>query len=149
MKNRIKGGWLKSLSLLILLLGASYTAEATTVTIPADDDLIIGARAIVRGRVLSIESGLDEHEARIFTYVTLRVQEVIKGNVTGRRIVLKLEGGQVAGRGSIIFGTPRFSLGERVLLYLDTWPDGDSMPIGLPSPMTLCPVAAENSSMIT
>jgi hypothetical protein len=123
-KNRFKGAWLKSLSLLILLLGASYTAEATTVTIPADDDLIIGARAIVRGRALSIESGLDEHGGRIFTYVTLRVQEVIKGNVTGRRIVLKQEGGQVAGRGSIIFGTPRFSLGERVLLYLDTWPDG-------------------------
>ncbi|HSE98694.1 MAG TPA: putative Ig domain-containing protein [Blastocatellia bacterium] len=124
MKNRFKGAWLKSLSLLILLLGASHTAEATTVTIPADDDLIIGARAIVRGRVISIESGLDEHGSRIFTYVTLRVQEVLKGQITARRIVIKEEGGQTPTRGSIIFGSPQFAVDEQVLLYLDTWPDG-------------------------
>src|SRR5207248_11082838 len=41
-----------------------------------------------------------------------------------RRIVLKEEGGEVAGQGSLIYGTPQFARGERVLLYLDTWRDG-------------------------
>jgi hypothetical protein len=103
---------------------ATAIAFATTVTVPADDDLIIGARAIVRGRVLSTETGLDERQGRVFTYITLRVLEVIKGRITGRRITLKQEGGQAEGRGSIVFGSPQFSPGERVLLYLDTWPGG-------------------------
>jgi hypothetical protein len=91
---------------------------------PADDDLIVGARAIVRGKVLAIASSLDQQEDRIFTYVTLRVQEVFKGEITSRRIVLKELGGTVGDRSDIIFGNPQFKVGERVLVYLDTWADG-------------------------
>jgi hypothetical protein len=90
----------------------------------SDDDLIVGARAIVIGRVLSIACRLEPAEDRIFTYITLSVDETLKGEIGSRRIVLKEEGGEVEGQGSIIFGTPRFSPGERVFLYLDTWRDG-------------------------
>jgi hypothetical protein len=99
-------------------------AHASTFTIPTDDDLIIGARAIVRGKVLSVTCQLDDRTGRVFTYVRLSVREVLKGQVSDREIVLKEEGGQTANRGSIIFGTPGFEKGEKVLLYLDTWRDG-------------------------
>jgi hypothetical protein len=112
------------LVLMACLAGACAAADAATVVIPPDDDLIIGARAIVRAKVLSVASGLDEGRDRIFTYVTLRVREVIKGRITGRIIVLKEPGGQVGTRGSIVFGTPQFQPGEEVFLYLDTWGDG-------------------------
>jgi len=99
-------------------------ARASTFTIPTDDDLIVGARAIVRGKVLSMSCQLDDQSGRIFTYVQLRVREVLKGQVSQREIVLKEEGGQAGTLGSIIFGTPTFVSGEDVLLYLDTWRDG-------------------------
>ena len=123
MKRFYKGFAFKSLLLLAVILGCAGSASSTTYVLPDDDDFIVGARAIITGKVLSVGSRLDEQD-RIFTYITVRVQEVLKGQVEGRRIVLKQAGGQVGGRGSVIFGTPEFKPGEQVLLYLGTWPDG-------------------------
>jgi Putative Ig domain/Matrixin len=110
--------------LLAALVVLAQAASATTAIIPADDDLIIGARAIVRGRVLAVACAFDDQQGRIYTYITLRVNEVIKGRITSRRIVIKEPGGQVGAQGSLIYGTPQFRPGEEVLLYLDTWNDG-------------------------
>src|SRR3954453_6843673 len=79
----------KSLALLFCLLAATESALATTVVKPSDKDMAIGARAIVRGKVLLIESRFDDREGRIYTYVTLKVQEVIKGQIAERKIVIK------------------------------------------------------------
>jgi Putative Ig domain/Matrixin len=111
-------------ALVLFIASASSAGRGTTADITADDDLIIGARAIVVGKVISLACRLDAEQDRIFTYVTLDIEETLKGEIAERRIVLKEEGGEVAGQGSIIFGTPQFSRGERVLLYLDTWRDG-------------------------
>jgi hypothetical protein len=107
---------------ITLFLFACHSAFATTVTIPKDENLIIGARAIIRGRVLTVGSALDG--GRIYTYTTVRVQEVLKGQISERRIVIKEEGGQVGALGSITWGTPQFVPNETVLLYLSTRPDG-------------------------
>jgi hypothetical protein len=112
-----------SLGSLACLLCAVQFASATTVIIPTDDDLIIGARAIVRAKVLSVSSSFDQQD-RIYTYITLRVREVIKGRITDRRIVIKEPGGQVGSQGTTIFGAPQFKPDEEVFLYLDTWNDG-------------------------
>ncbi|MEK6302788.1 MAG: putative Ig domain-containing protein, partial [Acidobacteriota bacterium] len=114
---------IKSIIVLICLLCVSQSALATTVVRPPDDDMLIGARAIVRGKVLSVGSAFDEHH-NIYTYITIKVREVLKGQISERRIVIKEAGGQVGEQGSIVFGTPRFTRGEKVLLYLDTWKDG-------------------------
>ena len=74
---------------LALLLSAASVTVATTFTVPADDDLIIGARAIVKGRVEAIETGLDERQSRVFTYITLRVEEARRGCVYAVGIVKK------------------------------------------------------------
>ena len=105
------------LALPVLLMWLAATASATTVRIPADDDLIIGARAIVRGRVLAVACDFDA-QGRIYTYVTLRVNEVLKGRITSRRIVLKEPGGQVGPQGSLIFGAPRFKPDEEVVVHV-------------------------------
>ena len=116
MERVLKSGFLKVLVLLTCLLGCTQQVLATTATIPSDENMVIGARAIVRGKVLAIGSSFDEQQNRIFTYITLRLQEVIKGQISERKIVIKEEGGQVGMRGSRIFGTPEFTLGEQVLL---------------------------------
>ncbi len=114
---------LTSLS-LVCVLAAAGVVTATSIVIPSDDELIIGARAIVRGNVTAVASGYDDAHKSIFTYITLRVQEVFKGNITTSEIVIKEPGGVTGTRGSMIFGTPEFKIGEDVLLYLDTWADG-------------------------
>jgi hypothetical protein len=108
--------------LVMLSLLICNSAFATTVTIPKDEDLIIGARAIIRGRVLAVGSALDGE--RIYTYTTIRVQEVLKGQINERRIVIKEEGGRVGTLGSIIWGSPQFVPNENVLLYLTSRTDG-------------------------
>ncbi|MGA9770240.1 MAG: putative Ig domain-containing protein [Blastocatellia bacterium] len=114
---------LRSLVTFACLLSAVQIASATSVIIPPDDDLIIGARAIVRAKVLSVSSSLDPQD-QIYTYITLRVREVLKGHITDHRIVIKERGGQVGFQGTTIFGAPEFRPGEEVLLYLDTRNDG-------------------------
>ncbi|MEO6725983.1 MAG: putative Ig domain-containing protein [Blastocatellia bacterium] len=109
---------------LMCVLATAGVVTATSIVIPSDDELIIGARAIVRGNVTAVASGYDDAHKAIFTYITLRVQEVFKGNITTSEIVIKEPGGVTGNRGSLIFGTPEFKTGENVLLYLDTWPDG-------------------------
>lgn len=116
-----------SLLAIVSLLGCA-SALATSVRLPSDDQLIIGARAIIRGKVLSVASAVvGENETgggRIYTYTVVRVLEVLKGALAERRIVIKELGGEVGGRGSRIWGTPQFLPGEHVLLYLTTRRDG-------------------------
>jgi uncharacterized membrane protein len=124
MERVLRQAGLKSIILLVCLLSLARPGLATTVIIPSDDSMIVGARAIVRAKVLSVQSSFDDSKKRIFTYVTLRVQEVLKGQITERRIVLKQLGGQVGDSEYVVFGSPKFERGEKVLLYLDTWADG-------------------------
>jgi hypothetical protein len=123
MKASPKNVCLKSLALLVCLLALARSGLATTAILPSDDDLIIGARAIVQASVLSLDSSLGVDD-RIYTYITLRVKKVLKGHLTERKIVLKEMGGQVGDLGSTIYGNPQFVPGEEVFLYLDTWADG-------------------------
>jgi len=115
---------LKALILSVCLLWSAQSAVATTVIRPLDDDMIVGARAIVTGKVLQIETAIDQRQDRIYTYITVRVSEVIKGQITDRKIILKEPGGVVGDRFSVIYGSANFKLGEKVLLYLGTWNDG-------------------------
>lgn len=110
--------------LLLCGVGSRVRVAHSSSEFTFDDDLIVGARAIVIGRVLTLGSRLDSDQDRIFTYITVAIDETLKGDISSSQIVLKEEGGEVDGQGSTIFGTPQFSRGERVLLYLDTRRDG-------------------------
>jgi len=125
MERVLKQTLIKSIIVFLLFfLCSAQSSFATTVIIPSDDDMVIGARAIVRGKVVAIESSFDEQNSRIYTYITVKVREVLKGQIAERKIVLKELGGQVGDKISVIYGNPRFKKGEQVLLYLDTWADG-------------------------
>ena len=115
---------LKSAILLSIILAMGRATLATTVVVPSDDDMIVGARAIVMGRVLSISTSYDESRGMVFTYVKLRVDEVLKGHLKNRKIVLKELGGVAGNHGTLFYGVPNFALDEQVLVYLDTRDDG-------------------------
>jgi hypothetical protein len=124
MQFGVKRSLLNALILLFLLCIGVRTGFATTVIIPSDDEMVRESRSIIRGKVVSIGTSFDPEQRMVFTYVTLRVKEVLKGSITSHEIVLKEPGGEATGYGTLIFGTPQFALGENVLVYLDTWPDG-------------------------
>ena len=117
---------LQVLSLLgcLFVLACGQAALASTAIVPGDDEMVVESRAIVTGRVIGLSTAGDPNTNRVYTYIRLEVNTVLKGAVTEREIVLKELGGETADLGTMIFGMPRFEQGQQVLLYLNTWPDG-------------------------
>jgi hypothetical protein len=89
-----------------------------------DTELIVDSRLIVSGRVISLTSEWDRSGSVIWTYVEVRADRVLKGELHATTVVLKQLGGTVGERSLRVFGQPDFAAGERVLLYLNTGPDG-------------------------
>lgn len=114
------------LSLLgcLLVLALSAAAVATTAVMPRDEDMVVESRAIITGKVLGVSTAVDSNNHYVYTYVRLAVNTVLKGSILEQEIVLKELGGETSDRGTMIYGMPRFELGQEVLVYLNTWPDG-------------------------
>lgn len=110
--------------LLCLALGClvARPGSATVAVMSSDAELTQTSRLIVQGEVRSMASQWDGRE--IFTYIEVGVGRVLKGRVAGRTIVVKQPGGTVGETMAWVHGAPQFQVGERVLLFLDTWPDG-------------------------
>src|SRR5712692_4301669 len=104
---------LKVLSLLgcLFVLACSEAALASTAIIPRDDEMVVESRAIITGKVIGQSAAVDPNTNRVYTYIRLEVDMVLKGAVTEREIVLKELGGETAEFGTMIFGMPRFEQG--------------------------------------
>src|SRR5688500_11494304 len=110
--------------LLCLALGCliARPGSATVAVMSSDAELAQTSRLIVQGEVRSMGSQWDGEE--IFTYIEVGVGRVLKGRIAGKTIVVKQPGGSVGEITAWVHGAPQFQIGERVLLFLDTWPDG-------------------------
>ena len=113
-----------SLVVCLLILGSSRAAFGTTVVMPRDEDMVVESRAIITARVLGLSTGVDSHTGYVYTYVRLAVDTVLKGSIAEHEVVLKELGGETPEHGTMIYGMPRFEIGQEVLLYLNTWLDG-------------------------
>lgn len=105
-----------AIAILSLLL-ASTVSTATTYVLPTDEELVITSDAVVLGTIVEIRS-IQSAPFRIETQITLRVEKSYKGARNASRVVLRQEGGVVGGRGHWIWGSPRFRIGERALVFL-------------------------------
>ncbi len=90
----------------------------------SDTELIVNSRLIVTGRVVSRISAWDDTHSMVWTYVEVRTDRILKGELPENTIVLKQLGGEAGTYGVRVFGQPGFTPGERVLLYLNTGTDG-------------------------
>ncbi len=109
---------------IVVLLLSPIPSAATSVVMLSDTELIVSSRFIVTGKVRSITSAWDDARSEAWTYVKVRVARVLKGELEARTLVLKQPGGGDGLSGIRVFGQPQFSAGQRVLLYLNTGPDG-------------------------
>lgn len=109
---------------VFILLWSPVPAAATSVVMLSDTELVVNARFIVTGKVRSVISAWDDAHSEAWTYVKVRVDSVLKGELATRTVVLKQLGGEAGGSGMRVLGQPEFSKGQHVLLYLNTGPDG-------------------------
>ncbi|MBW3670695.1 MAG: PKD domain-containing protein, partial [Acidobacteria bacterium] len=110
---RVYGYWCVLLTVLTLAL----PAQATTIIMPTDEQLIEKSPVIVRGTVL--RSHPVELNGGIWTETVLSVEEVLKGDVSGE-VIIREVGGQLGNRQAVVFGSPAYVAGEEVLAFL--WP---------------------------
>jgi hypothetical protein len=109
---------------ILFLLASPIPSAATSVVVLSDTELIVSSRFILSGKVRSVISAWDTEHLAAWTYVEVRVDRVLKGELAARTVVIKQIGGGDAESGMRVFGQPTFSPDQRVLLYLNTARDG-------------------------
>jgi hypothetical protein len=93
-----------------------------TVLVPLDTRALTArADRVVLGTVESqLARWSDDHQA-IFTDVTIRVARSYKGALkAGDTVVVRREGGVVDGVGMRVYGAAHFTVGEEVLVFVET-----------------------------
>ncbi|HEY0369797.1 MAG TPA: hypothetical protein VGC85_09390 [Chthoniobacterales bacterium] len=114
---------MKTFRLLIVALCATLaltTVRATTVIPPSFDQLVANAEVIIQGTVSDVQSqwtgeGAQRH---IVTYVTVNVDDAIKGNV-GASYTLRMLGGTVGDETMEVSDAPKFKVGDRDILFVE------------------------------
>ena len=102
----------------LLALALAGMLEASTVRFLPLDQMALRADQIFTGEVVGVASQVNARRTGIFTFVTIEVDEYLKG---GRRGVLTLRflGGEAEGYRLTVPGSPEFHLGEEVLVFSD------------------------------
>jgi hypothetical protein len=103
-----------------IFLILSVLAESGTVarSPPSLRELTRAADVIVIGEVVLTESEWNASRTIILTRIDVRIEEVLKGSVQGERLSFFQIGGQVGEIAASVGGTPSFTRGEHVLLFL-------------------------------
>lgn len=76
------------------------------------------ADLILEGKVVKMNSSWNKNKSRIYTDVTVQVNEYLKGNRENKTIVITTPGGEVDGVGELYTHMPRFNNDENVLLFV-------------------------------
>jgi hypothetical protein len=119
------------LIVLLVLTLAPLQLHALSVIEVSDEQLAEKAEMIVLGRVLSAYSEKVGSTGDIFTYVSVRISEQLKGKANHPDLVLKIAGGRVGDEIVSFPGAADFYRNEEVLLFLERRSDKSLMPIGM------------------
>jgi hypothetical protein len=115
-------------ALMLALIAAS--AFATTVAKLNLEQLVKRADIIVQGQVQSVYSQWDEERHLVFTYVSIRVDESIKGS-NRRSVLIRQVGGTVGTVQMSIAGVPQFRTGEAAIVFLKHQDDSTFQVVGM------------------
>jgi hypothetical protein len=89
-------------------------AQHTPVT---TDELTQQADLIVVGKVAGLKAGWNTDRSRIFTTVTLAVDQTLKGDAGAGSITILVPGGEVDGVGELYSHTAQFKKDEEVVVF--------------------------------
>ena len=79
---------------------------------------------IVVGKVSKMQSAWNKQKTRIYTNITVDVEEYVKGNGNTKSIIVTNPGGEVDGVGELYTHTPKFKSTEEVMLFLNKNKEG-------------------------
>src|SRR5262245_37851356 len=99
------------------IFGASL-ASATTVQKFSISDLAKKSEAIAVARVDDVSSRWDDNHKEIYTYISLKVLDGIKGSRKNDVLTIRQIGGSAEGKISVVPGMPTFAKGEEVVVFL-------------------------------
>ncbi len=106
----------------LILAGVLVTAQAAeaTVMVPLSvEDLTARSAIVVRGKVLAQQAAWDDGQRKIYTFTEVEVgSTVFAEGAVPERVVVRSMGGEVGDVGMKVAGTPKFSVGEDVFLFL-------------------------------
>ena len=123
---------MRSLSSAAMVVAAFILLTVTTPTIAGPSplwstaDLRAFSDVVVTGEVEEVRTGWDAEVGTIYTYVTVAVESILKGEVDDARLVVKQLGGEFNGLGLSVHDQATFRVGEHVLLFLETRPRDQS-----------------------
>jgi hypothetical protein len=122
---------------------------AATVYLPVDfQQMVTASQAIIHGRVVDVRSEVTRDRMMVVSYVTLHVDESLKGSI-GESVTFRVPGGQVGRYRRIIVGAPRFERGDEVVVFLSA--RGPSFPylFGLSQGVYRVARAADGRAIVT
>ncbi len=114
-----------------LCLVAIASPAGATVIVPADFATVVdGSQLIVHGRVVEVRSAMTAGRRSIHSFVTVAVDEALKGSAAGT-VTFRVPQGQVGRYRRIIVGAPEFTVGEEVVVFLTARPPAIPTVFGL------------------
>ena len=105
-----------AIGVVFILLTVSAVPATTLVSMDLPD-LSSRAELVVIGWVTGIEVQRNESD-RLYTYVTFEDLEIRQGTHTDSTLILRFAGGEMDGERQWVAGMPKFSVGERALLFV-------------------------------
>jgi hypothetical protein len=113
--------------LSVVCVALATSASAATYVVPTDEAFVKKAHVIVVARALS-SFVQDTTSSGLETVTDFAVEDVVKGSVGKDTFRVRVPGGSLNGRFSVIPGAPRFVDGERVLLFVNRQTNSDFTP---------------------
>lgn len=105
------------LATAVVLLSAVLGA---TVVIPIEfRELVTTSPVILHGRVTDARSAFVDERRSVETFVTVTVDEYLKGNL-GDHVTFMVPGGEIGRYRTVFVGAPEFHEGDEVVLFLKT-----------------------------
>ena len=115
---------LMALVLVLIEMLAGRMAHGTTFIRMSEEELAVRSTAAVIGWVERVETAADTTNEGINTYVHIQPDQVVFGYLPEGEIVLRQPGGVLDGKIEKIFGSPEYSTGQEVLVFLTAGADG-------------------------
>lgn len=107
---------IKYLIFLFILLNRGFSLTVEYISL---DRMTKESQLIVYGKVIS-QYSIWEGKS-IYTYTTIEIYDVLKGNYKSNKVVVKQMGGTVGYISQVVDGTPKLELGKEVVLFLRDW----------------------------
>jgi hypothetical protein len=113
----------KCMVLVLTVLCSSAAMAALSVYMPHE---VVADRAslVVEGVVAGVASGLDPDSNTLATYITLDVATVHRGPSGLQKVTLREPGGTFGSLSNVLDAVPVYSVGEKVVAFLEPTPDG-------------------------